>query len=506
MRRIQSWLLALAALSCCLLLTPPQAYGEADAPSSAQGTIQESLDQARRLADLGRDGEALPLLQRVLEFVRQQPVSSTLASLANETAVTQYRLGHLEAAEALYREAILAYQTSTPRDDAGLATALNNLAALYHRKRDFEGAEPLYQQALSLRREALGPNHPNVAFSLNELAMLYHSQRRLEDAAALYEESLAIEEGLLGASHADLAPRLTNLAVIYRLQGLFNRAEPLFLRALEIQRQTFGEEHPEVAVAINNLAVLYSVMGRFEEAETLYRQALAVQERVFGEQHISVAMGLRNLAILFGRQGEEAKARQTVLQIRQILNTSCADGDLEASSLTPDDRAVCRNALAMQQQLVAKLGIDLQPQSSSAATVQARSSPPSQSPPSPPPPTVTPSVEPTEKSATSPIPNGPANGAATEAASSSDKTVFRAQVRSAQELSTALGELESLTQAFAETLAGQPGRVQRVDLGAKGVWYRVQFGAFETPAAAKQLCNALQRQGLESCWVSQSSP
>lgn len=483
MRQSSSLVLLTASLILGLLWSPTAQAQQSSAPQGGEGfeQLNEDLQRARALSDEGRFADALPLFEKTLDALAGQPPSTTLASLTNETAVIHYHLGQLDEAEKLYREAILIHQTAEPLDEASLATSLNNLAALHHRQRDFESAEPLYQRALELRRKAQGPDHPDVAFSLNELAMLYHSQRRLEEATQLYVESLAIEEKTLGLEHPNLAPRLSNLAVLYRLQGLFNRAEPLFQRALEIQRQTLGPDHPEVALAINNLGVLYSVMGRHGEAEDLYHQALAIQQRFFGERHISIAVGLRNLAILYDRQGDAVKAWETARNIRSILDENCRPS--AASPLSADDRAVCQNALAMQEQLVEKLGIDLDAEPSSAPSAPQAAEP-----------TRPTTVDSSPTVASAP----PATGEPT--------TVFRAQVRSSQQQHEAEAELARMSRQFATPLAGTVGHIQRVDLGAKGIWFRVQFGAFDTSARAQELCRKLQSAGLESCWVAKTSP
>lgn len=455
--------------------------------------LGDIVQTARSFMDQGQYQQALPHFQEALQTLAEQPASNVRASLINETAVVHFHLGQLSDAEDLYRDAILMYQTSEPRDRAGLATALNNLAALHHQKRDFESAEPLYQQALSLRQEALGPNHPNVAFSLNELAMLYHSQQRLTEAAELYQQSLGIEEARLGQDALELAPRLTNLAVLYRLEGLFNRAEPLFRRALDIQRRHLGERHPDVAVAINNLGVLFSVMGRFEEAETLYREALAIQQGIFGERHISIAMGLRNLAILYDRQGNRELRGQTVARISSILEENCG-GDRTAS-LNTEDQAVCANAMAMQRQLQTRL--DRQGQGS-VSTTTASTTPASPSPTSP---------RPSAAPQTPPAAPPPSTAAPTQAGPPTQSgKVYRAQVQSHQDRARAERDVKALSETHAAVLNGLTGHVQRVDLGAKGIWFRVQFGDFNDAGDAKRLCRRLNDDGLASCWVAAITP
>jgi len=48
---------------------------------------------------------------------------------------------------------------------------------------------------------------------------------------------------------------------------------------------------------------------------------------------------------------------------------------------------------------------------------------------------------------------------------------------------------------FGTTLTGTEKRVQRADLGARGVFYRLQVGAFDTRDNASAFCNHLKSRG-----------
>lgn len=59
----------------------------------------------------------------------------------------------------------------------------------------------------------------------------------------------------------------------------------------------------------------------------------------------------------------------------------------------------------------------------------------------------------------------------------------------------AKGEWARIARKFTHQLDGKPHYILRADLGAKGIYYRLQAGAFVTSKAAEQFCRTLAGQG-----------
>ncbi|MEE8536318.1 MAG: SPOR domain-containing protein [Kiloniellales bacterium] len=79
---------------------------------------------------------------------------------------------------------------------------------------------------------------------------------------------------------------------------------------------------------------------------------------------------------------------------------------------------------------------------------------------------------------------------------------YRANVASAKNETDANRKVAQMRKAHADLFGPLPLRVRRVDLGgAKGVWYRVQAGAFAEVGQATALCEELKRRGEKGCWV-----
>jgi cell division protein FtsN len=92
----------------------------------------------------------------------------------------------------------------------------------------------------------------------------------------------------------------------------------------------------------------------------------------------------------------------------------------------------------------------------------------------------------------------PAADAEPEAAKPSKYLV---QVGSKQDQTEALATFADLQQKYPTLLASYRPMVQKADLGAKGVWYRLRIGPIPDKTAATKLCGELKSQGLPDCLV-----
>jgi cell division septation protein DedD len=238
-----------------------------------------------------------------------------------------------------------------------------------------------------------------------------------------------------------------------------------------------------VALRLNNLAVLASEQTHYEQAEALYRRALAIDEKAFGPQHASVAAARMNLASLHYKQGRVDDARAEAALARAILDAECGGGGGD----------FCRQALEVYGDLAKRL--ESPAAGSPAAPAEA----------------AVPAPAPAPVAVVAPLPPvaaGDGAVAATPAApapSAAPDRVYRAQVASRRDQQAAEAALEELRRSQA-SVSGLPGRIARADLGDKGVWFRVQLGAFASGAQAQALCEELSRGGHKGCFVIASRP
>ena len=89
------------------------------------------------------------------------------------------------------------------------------------------------------------------------------------------------------------------------------------------------------------------------------------------------------------------------------------------------------------------------------------------------------------------------SGSAPAAAS----TKYVVQVGSKKNQTEALASFADMQQKYPTLLANYRPMVQKADLGAKGVWYRLRIGPIADKTAATKLCTQLKSQGLPDCLV-----
>ena len=75
------------------------------------------------------------------------------------------------------------------------------------------------------------------------------------------------------------------------------------------------------------------------------------------------------------------------------------------------------------------------------------------------------------------------------------------QVGSKQNQTEALATFADMQQKYPTLLANYRPMVQKADLGAKGVWYRLRIGPIVDKTAAAKLCSQLKSQGHPDCLV-----
>lgn len=117
-----------------------------------------------------------------------------------------------------------------------------------------------------------------------------------------------------------------------------------------------------------------------------------------------------------------------------------------------------------------------------------------------------PAPAPQQTAAVEPAPAAPkAKPAATQAsatpAATTGSTKYVVQVGSKKNQTEALASFADMQQKYPTLLANYRPMVQKADLGAKGVWYRLRIGPIADKAAAAKLCSQLKAQGLPDCLV-----
>jgi hypothetical protein len=115
-----------------------------------------------------------------------------------------------------------------------------------------------------------------------------------------------------------------------------------------------------------------------------------------------------------------------------------------------------------------------------------------------PPPAAAPPADPAPVAA---IPPKPKVAAADVAPAPAKPSQYVVQVGSKQNQTEALATFADMQQKYPTLLASYRPMVQKADLGAKGVWYRLRIGPIVDKSAATKLCGQLKSQGHPDCLV-----
>ena len=78
---------------------------------------------------------------------------------------------------------------------------------------------------------------------------------------------------------------------------------------------------------------------------------------------------------------------------------------------------------------------------------------------------------------------------------------FFVQIAARNDQDAAMAAFASLQQKYAGVLGNHSPSVRKVDLGEKGVWFRLLVGPIESKGEADQLCEQLKTAGMKSCFA-----
>ena len=78
---------------------------------------------------------------------------------------------------------------------------------------------------------------------------------------------------------------------------------------------------------------------------------------------------------------------------------------------------------------------------------------------------------------------------------------FFTQVGARNDQEAAMAAFATLQQKYASVLGNHSPSVVKVDLGEKGVWYRLRVGPFDSKGEAEQLCEQLKTAGMKGCFA-----
>ncbi len=249
-------------------------------PSSGQGGTISVVD----LLEQGR---------KELEPLKDDPELYT--NLAGKLARMYFNYGYLESAVEFSTEALEVWREAKPGDSPELADRLNNLALMQRRVGNIDQAEKLYREALQMRSTLGGPEFDNIP-GLDGLGHTLVEKGKYEEALRLYRETLAIRQRQPDADPIGIGRALRNTGRLLLWMGQLDEAENLLLESLEIRRAHYGEESVAVLLIYFVLGDLAIERGDPILAEEIFTDVLEMGLRILGDHHELVAMARQQVA------------------------------------------------------------------------------------------------------------------------------------------------------------------------------------------------------------------
>ena len=261
-------------------------------PRECLQAVERAQSELQRLAielEASQEAEA--------RTVRQAERELTLARQAAAAAAR----GHMEEAQ----------QTFAQATDETLNVSVLSLAfEFYYRIGKLDAAEAMLNRALA----ASGSGQPTqeAARVRANLGLIHEQRGELDRAEAMFRQALAMDEQL---GHIEgLARDYDNLGLIYERRGELRRAEEMLRKTLALHEQQGHEAG--LATVYSRLGLIYQARGDLERAEEMLRKAVAIDQRLKRQE--ALANDYSSLGLICQVRGQVGQARQLWLQAKDI--------------------------------------------------------------------------------------------------------------------------------------------------------------------------------------------
>jgi predicted ATPase/DNA-binding XRE family transcriptional regulator len=241
-------------------------------------------------------------LTRVLQPPETSAPTLYRARALNGAAYLAYTRFDLEAARALYEEALPIWRAAGPRP--GLADALRILGNVVVYQGDAAAGQAMLDESLAMSRH-LGDDEGS-GWTLLDLAQLAFNRGEHDAARAMKQESLALHQKL--GNPMGIASLLYQLGAQALAEGDLSLAQPLLDESLVLFR-SLGDRSL-IAVALGSLAQLAAARGDFATAEGLLREGLGILGSVGHQQ--ATTYGRLNLGLLKINRGDLPAASELI--------------------------------------------------------------------------------------------------------------------------------------------------------------------------------------------------
>ncbi|XP_022891097.1 nephrocystin-3 [Olea europaea var. sylvestris] len=245
-----------------------------------ESQLQELFNEVRTMIQLGKENDAVDLLEANYEAVKEQMASGATgieeAAILDVIALGYMVIGDLQTVGSILD--VLNKIVNRLKDQEPLLDSiLMHMGSMYDKLEKFELSIGFYQRSLQIMERTYGNNSSFLTMLLLGMAKVLGSMGRASEAMETYQRVITLLESSRGGENEELAVPLLALGNLLVKEGRAPDAESPFNRIL-IYVNTYGEKDGRVGLAMCSLAQVKCAKGDVNEAIDLYKKALQILE------------------------------------------------------------------------------------------------------------------------------------------------------------------------------------------------------------------------------------
>lgn len=257
------------------------------------GAADDVFLRASAMADRGDYPNAIQLLTDTLDSADgQSDEPEQHRSVRHQIAFYKMLSGHIDEAEATFKELLTEAEHTLPPDDESLQVVRHNIASCTRRRGNLPGALAQFQRILTDRERQLGSDAMNTLATRGAIAYLIAEMGNPAEALRQTQVILADEERALGTDHTNTLSTRHSLANYLANSGNPGPAVDVLQDLLPGLVRALGASHPDVLDARWDLARCHGQNGNRSQAVRQFREVLADRERIYGagDQRLNPAL------------------------------------------------------------------------------------------------------------------------------------------------------------------------------------------------------------------------
>ncbi|EYU25245.1 hypothetical protein ABFS82_06G019600 [Erythranthe guttata] len=277
--------------------------------------LEELFNEVKTMIKLGKDDDAVDLLQANYEAVKEQVDSGAQgieeAAVLDVIALGYMALGDLKTVGFLM-DVLNKIVNELKDEELLLDSILMHMGSMYSKLENVELSICFYRRSVQIMEKKYGTRSSLLCTPLMGMAKVQGTCRKSREAIKTYQRVVEILESSRGGETEDMIAPLCSLGNLLIKEGRNSDAEYTFNRVLNIYTRSYGERDGRVGMAMYSLAQVKCAKGQVNEAIDLYKSAIQILK---DSKHMELDDGilekmridLAELLHVVGR-GEEGRA------------------------------------------------------------------------------------------------------------------------------------------------------------------------------------------------------